>query len=192
VGLGWVNGRYFAFHVGMGYDAAVVAQVERRSGLKRYAGHPLFVYAAFATWFRHYDRRRARFTVHLPDGTSIDEGRFALCLNSNPYTFFGNRPLDVAPEASLDRGLVAITIRSMRFTRVLRLASAALTSSKRLRELSYVEVRTDLSGMVVEGHGPFPYQVDGDFLGETEHLEFRHEPEALALVLPTSFSFPER
>src|SRR4051812_20295884 len=96
VGLGWVNGRYFLFHVGMGYDAAVVAQVERRSGLKRYAGHPLFVYAAVATWFRHYDRRNPRFTVHLPDGTSIDQGRFALCLNSNPYTFFGNRPLDVA------------------------------------------------------------------------------------------------
>lgn len=35
VGLGAVNGRYFLFHVGMGFDAAVVAQVERRAGLKR-------------------------------------------------------------------------------------------------------------------------------------------------------------
>ena len=31
----------------------------------------------------------------------------------------------------------------------------------------------------MRGHGPFPYQVDGDYLGETEHLEFRHEPDAL-------------
>ena len=31
VGLGSVNGRYFLFHVGMGFDAAVVEQVERRS-----------------------------------------------------------------------------------------------------------------------------------------------------------------
>ena len=31
VGLGNVNGRYFLFHVGLGFDAAVVAQVERRS-----------------------------------------------------------------------------------------------------------------------------------------------------------------
>ena len=45
VGLGSVNGRYFLFHVGMGFDAAVVQQVERRSSLKRYASHPLFVYA---------------------------------------------------------------------------------------------------------------------------------------------------
>src|SRR5688572_13091931 len=61
VGLGSVNGRYFLFHVGMGFDAAVVQQVERRSSLKRYASHPLFVYAAVDTALRHYDRSRPRF-----------------------------------------------------------------------------------------------------------------------------------
>ena len=30
VGLGSVNGRYFLFHTGVGFDAAVVAQVEKR------------------------------------------------------------------------------------------------------------------------------------------------------------------
>ena len=34
------------------------------------------------------------------------------------------------------------------------------------------------------GHGPFPYQVDGDYLGDTERLEFRHVPDILDLVLP--------
>ena len=67
VGLGSVNGRYFCFHVGIGYDAAVVEQVESRSGLKRYASHPLFVYSAVDTWFRHYDHKRPRFTVRFPD-----------------------------------------------------------------------------------------------------------------------------
>jgi len=196
VGLGWVNGRYFLFHVGMGYDAAVVAQVERRSGLKRYAGHPLFVYAAFATWFRHFDAKRAQFAVRFRGGSDspsaeevIDDGRFALCLNTNPYTFFGNRPLDIAPEAVLDRGLVSVTIRSMNFVQILRIAVAALRGGDRLRRLPYVDLRTDLSRLEVVGHGPFPYQVDGDYLGETERLEFRHEPAVLDLVLPdTEFS----
>src|SRR5438270_733243 len=67
IGLGSVNGRYFLFHVGMGFDAAVVSQVERRAALKRYAGHPLFVYAAFSTWFRHYDRTRPRLEIHHAD-----------------------------------------------------------------------------------------------------------------------------
>ncbi|MHB8467273.1 MAG: diacylglycerol/lipid kinase family protein, partial [Acidimicrobiales bacterium] len=51
IGLASLNGRYFLFNAGVGFDAAVIAQVERRSHLKRWAGHPLFVYAGFATWF---------------------------------------------------------------------------------------------------------------------------------------------
>src|SRR3954447_15636839 len=68
VGLGSVNGRYFLFHVGIGYHAAVVAQVERRDTLKRYLGHPLFAYSAVATWFRHYEHDRPRFTLVHADG----------------------------------------------------------------------------------------------------------------------------
>ncbi|MDQ6798524.1 MAG: diacylglycerol kinase family lipid kinase, partial [Actinomycetota bacterium] len=52
--VGTANGRVFLFHVGIGFDAAVVAQVERRAELKRKIGQAIFVYAAFATWFRHY------------------------------------------------------------------------------------------------------------------------------------------
>src|SRR4029453_3079 len=103
VGLGVVNGRYFLFHVGMGFDAAVVAQVERRSGLKRYAGHPLFVYAGFDTWIRHSAPSRPLFSVRFEDGSVVDDGYLSICLNTNPYTYLGNRPLDLAPEATLDR-----------------------------------------------------------------------------------------
>ncbi len=39
------------------------------------------------------------------------------------------------------------------------------------------------AALSIEGYGPFPYQVDGDYLGEVTHLEFRHEPEAMALAL---------
>ncbi|CAN5861052.1 diacylglycerol kinase family protein [soil metagenome] len=184
VGLGTVNGRYFLFHVGMGFDAAVVAQVERRSALKRYAGHPLFVYAAFSTWFRHYDRSRPRFAVHHDGGDVIDDGYFGICFNTNPYTYLGDRPLNVAPEATLERGLVLVTFRSLGFARMLGLAGSALSSGERLRNLSWADYRTDLTGARVTGHGPFPYQVDGDHLGPTEELEFRHEPDALRLVLP--------
>src|SRR3546814_12893388 len=83
VGLGSVNGRYFLFHVGMGFDAAVVAQVERRAGLKRYAGHPLFVYSGFDTWIRHYDRTRPRFALRFADGSVVDDGYLSICLNTD-------------------------------------------------------------------------------------------------------------
>ena len=184
VGLGSVNGRYFLFHVGMGFDAAVVAQVERRSGLKRYAGHPLFVYAGFDTWIRHYDRSRPRFSVRYGDGTVIDDGYLAICLNTNPYTYLGNRPLDLAPEATLDRGLALVTLRTLAFVRTMRIIGSALGSGRHLRSSRWTDHRTDLTSITVTGYGPFPYQVDGDYLGDTELLELRHEPEILDLVMP--------
>jgi diacylglycerol kinase family enzyme len=184
IGLGSVNGRYFLFHVGMGFDAAVVAQVERRAALKRYAGHPLFVYAAFSTWLRHYDRGRPRLAIHTPDGGLVDDGYLCLCFNSNPYTYLGTRPLNVAPDADLERGLVAVTFRALGAFRLLAMAASALGTGAWLRHHRKVDYRTDLAALTVKGHGPFPYQVDGDYLGETEQLELRHEPAALTIVQP--------
>lgn len=184
VGLGSVNGRYFLFHTGLGFDAAVVAQVERRAALKRYAGHPLFIWAGFATWFRHYDRSRPRFAVHHSDGTVVDDAYLAICCNTNPYTYLGNRPLNLAPEATLERGLVLVTIRTMELARMLALIASLLGSGERLRTSRWVDYRTDVDGFEVTGHGPFPYQVDGDHLGDTGGLRVRHVPAVLDLVLP--------
>ena len=184
-GLGVVNERYFLFHVGMGFDAAVVEQVERRAALKRYAGHPLFVYAAFATWFRHFDRSRPRFAVRHADGSVVDDGYFGLCFNTNPYTYLGNRPFNVAPEATLDRGLATVTLRTLSFVPFLSIVASALGSGTRLRHHRLVDYRTDLTSVVVTGHGPFPYQVDGDYLGETDRLELRHAPDIITLVTPS-------
>ena len=186
VGLGSVNGRYYCFHVGIGYDAAVVEQVERRAGLKRWAGHPLFIYAALDTWFRHFDTRHPHFSVTYADGSRIDDGYFAICLNTNPYTYLGNRPLDIAPEATLDRGLTMVAVRSMRLDRTLRVIARAIQGGGAVAKDKLVSYRTDLDEILVEGIDgrPFPYQVDGDYLGEIDRLEFRHTPEIMDLVVP--------
>ncbi len=184
IGLGVVNGRYFLFHVGVGFDAALVAQVERRAALKRYAGHALFAYAGLDTWARHYDRTRPHFSVHHADGSVVDDGYMTVVLNTNPYTYVGNRPFNLAPDATLDRPLVAVTVRSLRSLRFLRLMASALGNGARLRSSRWVDYRPDVSQLTMRGFGPFPYQVDGDYLGEIDELEFRHEPDALRLVMP--------
>ena len=129
VGLGSVNGRYFLFHVGMGFDAAVVAQVERRSGLKRYAGHPLFVYAGFDTASAPLRPQPPPLLGSVPDGSVVDDGYLCICLNTSPYTYLGNRPLDLAPEATLERGLASVTVRTLAFTRMMRIIASALSEA---------------------------------------------------------------
>jgi diacylglycerol kinase family enzyme len=188
VGLGSLNGRYFLFHTGMGFDAAVIEQVERRPQVKRYLGHPLFVYSAFSTWFSHFDKDRPRFRMTFPEGPDaervINDGYFAIVFNTNPYTYLGNRPLDVAPTATLDSPLVVLTIRSMSLPTILRVSAAALRGGGRVGRIRAVDERLGVTAVDVTGHGPFPYQMDGDHLGDAESLRIRHVPDAIDLVLP--------
>ena len=185
IGLAALNGRYFLFNAGVGFDAAVIAQVERRTGLKRWAGHPLFVYAGFATWFRHYDRSRPRLAVDFVDGSSVDVGYFTLVVNSDPYTFLGNRPLHIAPEATLDRAMTSVTFRTMSFVPLLRIIGSALGVGRPIRTQRKLDLRTDLTSFTVRAlDDPLPYQVDGDHLGEIDVAHFTHEPDVLRLVMP--------
>ncbi|HEX9260232.1 MAG TPA: diacylglycerol kinase family protein [Acidimicrobiales bacterium] len=185
VGFGQVNGRYFTFHTGIGYDAAVVAAVERRASLKRWAGHPLFVWAALSTWLRGYDRHQPHFRLCMTDGTQVSDGYFTVVLNTNPYTYLGNRPLDLSPAATLERPLVAVTFRTMKAGVIITTLAKALKGGG-VESGPLVDCRTDLAGLVVESDVPFPYQVDGDHLGDTRRLQFRHVPAAVRLVLPSS------
>ena len=182
IGLGKVNGRYFCFHTGVGYDAAVVKEVERRASLKRWLGHPLFIYAALRTWLVNYDRDEPHFTVQSPEAEGVP-GYFTVVLNTNPYTYLGNRPLDLSPAATLERGLVAITFRSMKITSILGGLSGALRGGG-VQPSGTLDVRTDLTALTISDADGFPYQVDGDYLGETKCLEFTHVPNAVRLVRP--------
>jgi len=185
IGMGSVNGRYFLFHVGMGFDAAVVQQVERRAALKRYASHPLFVYSTFETAFRHYDRSRPRLAVQHTDGTVIDDVYLAICFNSNPYTYLGSMPINIAPDATLDRGLTMVSVRTLSvITNIRLIASSILNDGKLVQRHRLVDYRPDLVTTSVVGHGSFPYQVDGDYLGEVDRLELHHEPDVLDIVTP--------
>ncbi|HAP76310.1 MAG TPA: diacylglycerol kinase, partial [Acidimicrobiaceae bacterium] len=185
IGLGKVNGRYFCFHTGVGYDAAVVKEVERRASLKRWLGHPLFIYASLRTWVAGYDRHQPHFSVSSPGAPTID-GFFTVVLNTNPYTYLGNRPLDLSPEATLDRGLVAVTFRTLSVGALLGGLGGALRGGG-VKPSDTLDLRTDLSELQLTAiGGGVPYQLDGDYLGETERLSFRHVPEAVKLVRPAA------
>lgn len=183
IGLGEVNRRFFCFHTGIGFDAAVVERVERRGSLKRWLGHPLFIGAALSTWVR-YDRRTPHFVVR---DTEPIGSFFTVVLNTNPYTYLGNRPLDLSPAASLDRALVVISFTRMSAAGLIGSLGGALRGGG-VRAASHLDIRTDITRFRVDGDRPFPYQVDGDALGATTSLDFRHVPDAVRLVIPSASS----
>ena len=184
VGLGRCNGRYFTFHTGIGYDAAVVRRVEERAALKRYAGHPLFVVASLRTWAFGYDRKSPHFTVTFDGAGSpapVDDAYFTIVMNTNPYTFLGNRPLDLVPGTEPGSGLSVVTFTSMNASHILRSLGSALRGGG-VPDAPWLDIRRDVRSLTVTNPVSFPYQLDGDYLGETQGLTFEHVPDAVRLV----------
>jgi diacylglycerol kinase family enzyme len=185
IGVGEANGRHFLFHLGCGFDAEVIEQVERRPWLKRWVAHPMFAVAAVTTFFRGVDRLHPQFEVLDADGARIDDGYFAIVSNTKPYAFFGPRPLLVTNDAGLDRALALTLFNRLEVGPTLSAAGSAMVTGKRIDTNDAIVQRADLDAMTfVAKHGPFPWQVDGDYLGEVERIEIRYVPDTLRLVVP--------
>lgn len=183
IGLGAVEGRYFLFHCGIGFDAAVVEQVERRGPWKRWAGHPLFIYAAIDTWLRRIDRKNPPLRILDSSGQQLTEGYFTIVMNANPYTFLGNRPFDIVPDLTLDDPLAVVTLKEIRLRSLGPIAMSAMGPGD-LAKRRDLDIRRDIRSVVVESDPPAPYQVDGDHLGASKRLRFTWTPEHLSLVVP--------
>jgi len=193
IGLGRVNGRYFCFHVGIGFDAAVVASVERHASLKRWLGHPLFMWSSATTWVRGYDRSQPQFTVRDLDSDAEAPGLFTVVLNTGPYTYLGNRALDLAPAARLQNGLTAVTFTSLQ----LRVLGSAFLNALRSRPADNIDGVTEWTTSnnirVTPSHeeAQVPIQVDGDYLGDTPLIDIDYVPDAVRLVWPGNLNEPD-
>ncbi len=186
-GVGNASGRRFLFHCGLGFDAAVIRRVERHGELKRIAPHPVYVASAFATWFRHFDRQAPGFDIVVTtSGERIEGVYFAIVSKTSPYTYLGRRPIHVAPEAGLDRPLSITAFRRIDVLTLLGGATSAMMSGKFLHSRDGIVHRHDLDAITIESRAAegFPWQVDGDDLGNEHRLTIAHEPNCLSLILP--------
>ncbi len=101
VDLGVVNGRCFTFASGLGLDASVVRRVDANPHLKARFGAHYFTWAAISTFVRRYLVKPPRLAVEL-DGEH-HTGVTAIIQNGSPFTYFKDRPIEVAegPESRL-------------------------------------------------------------------------------------------
>ncbi len=181
--LGSANGRAFVFHVGVGFDAAVVERVERRGPLKRYAGHAWFVYSALRTW-TSAERRSLRFSVTAADGRMLERAQMAVALNVNPYTFLGSRPLDLAPEVNLTTPLSVVALSTVGLKHLIPAAVTALRTDQGIPNRPGMVHWPDVERVTLLSSVPFPYQLDGEPQKPLNRLELVHLPDALRLVVP--------
>jgi diacylglycerol kinase family enzyme len=183
LGLGQADDRLFAFNAGMGFDAAVVARVERDPARKQLLRQGAFVTSALREWSVQRERHDALRAV-LADGT-VRTADIALVANTSPYTFLGRRALVAHPGASFDLGLDLLTVRELTLPRLVTVVAGALAGGRHVR-LGGVRHDHDLDRLVIEaadGRTSLPVHVDGDPLPPRRTLTLRARPDALDVLV---------
>ncbi len=142
--------------------------------------------ATVLTWAKGEERRRPAFSVRAGE-TFIDDGYFSVCLNTDPYTFLGRRPLHLAPGTSLSTPLSLVTFQSLGLGTLLPMLVRAMGQGTKPGRRNVPAV-TGLMSATIKGYRPVPYQLDGDFVGEADQIELGWAADALSLVVPVATS----
>jgi len=182
ISLGRLEDRWFTFTAGIGFDAAIVAGVEKRRARGKRSTHALYARVGLREFLRT-DRRHPTLHVELPDGSTVDNLFYAIVTNCDPWTFVGNRPLRPTPQASFDTGLDLYARMRMGAVSV-GYGMAQMTRRKPPTKGGWgVLLEHDLPGFVLHADEPIPVQVDGDLLEPREKMQFWSIAEALRVVI---------
>jgi diacylglycerol kinase family enzyme len=183
VGLGMADGRYFAFNSGLGIDAEVVRAVEGRRAHGRSVSPALYLRMALRQFYRLTDRRHPSVTLEQ-DGAEPD-GPLYWCTVSNttPWTYLGSRPVLTNPQASFDSGLDVFGMRSLSTPITLRALRQMLSRRDEPPRGRNLIARHDLPGLTLRTDRPVAFQIDGEYMGERERVNFRAVPHAIRVVM---------
>lgn len=183
VTLGVVEGRYFTSNCGVGFDAAIVRRVEEHQRAKKRLGDWYFVWTGLRLFLAGYDRRRPR--VRLAWGDDLEHRRDGLFLaivqNTSPYTYLGKRPMRLCPEADLDAGLDCIALDSMKARVAVPVVLSSFGSARHAGRPHVLHV-ADQRRMAVTCDEPLPVQVDGEYVGQRDHVLIEAVPSAMSVI----------
>jgi diacylglycerol kinase family enzyme len=182
IDLGSVNGRYFLFSSGVGIDAETVRWVDSRRSVKARRAYLWFAYSAISQFLTRY-RGRPPLLVADVDGQRV-EGISAFVQNSDPFTYFRQRPLHVGEEIALDSKSISLVVLKRGLMRDALGATWRLFTPANVARHPQGVSYTHVSEALIEpvSGEPLPVQVDGDFIGNHEQLVYRVHPEALTVA----------
>ena len=182
IGLGLAGDRYFTFSAGLGMDAEVVGEVERLRASGRRESATLFAWAILRRYARGTDRRTPALTLERHGQPATPDLFMTAITNRSPWTYVRGRALLPVPKPDFNSGLDVLALRKLRATTILSAVGQMLLIRHRSPRGRYVLTVTGLETLTVRSARPIAFQVDGDYLGETEAVKFQFVPQALRVV----------
>jgi len=139
------------------------------------------------TAIRHFygvtNRRQPALALELNERPAARRLFFAIISNAAPWTYLGRRPVNPSPGAGFDGGLDVFAARTLgtlptlgTLRYMLGIAQGGNAAPRHIlslhdeREFAFRAIR------------PIAFQVDGEYVGEREHVTFRSVPDALRVI----------
>ncbi|KAA0024005.1 diacylglycerol/lipid kinase family protein [Antrihabitans cavernicola] len=182
IGLGYADKRWFTFNAGMGWDADVCEAIDssRNDG---YAATPMrYVATATRTFFRTKGADPT-LTVEIAGQEPVRDVHYSFVTNASPWTYFNARPVHTNPHTGYDTGLGVFAMQTTALFTTLRVSGQLLRAGAepKARKLFRVD---DVPSVRIRSSAPIGLQMDGDFIGQRDDVEFHSIPRALDVVSP--------
>jgi diacylglycerol kinase family enzyme len=182
IGLGLADGRYFCFNAGLGLDAEVVRVVEGLRAHGQTLSAALYVWTAVRQFCSVTDRREPALTLERAGAPAVDALFLGLVSNTSPWTYLGERPVNASPGAGFDTGLDLFALRRLSPLRTLNTLRQMLGPGGGPAG-KYVVNLHDQDALTFRATRPVAFQVDGEYVGEREHVILRSIPNALRVLV---------
>ncbi len=182
VGLTTADGRWFTFCAGVGLDAEVVGDVERRRARGTRASAGLFLRSALGKFYRETEREEPGLTLGLPGEDKIEGVFLVVVQNTAPWTYLGNLPIHACPDASFETGIDLFGLLRLRTLSTARHVRQLVQPGARPKGRDVV-ARHDLPELTVWASRPTAVQLDGEPIGARVSVHFVSHPHALSVVV---------
>jgi diacylglycerol kinase family enzyme len=163
-------------------DAEVVREVERL----RASGHRESPALFLRTMVRQYrsgtDRRTPALTLERDGQPSTPDLFMTAITNHSPWTYLHGRAVLPVPNPDFNSGLDVFALRKVRATTIVSAVGQMLLFRRRSPRGRHTLTVTGLESLTIRSVRPIAFQVDGDYLGETEAVKFQFVPHALRVV----------
>jgi diacylglycerol kinase family enzyme len=182
IGLGIADDRWFTFSAGVGLDADVCEAIDASRANGQAATPAHYVRTTVRQFFRA-KRKEPRVRIEVPGHEPVDGVHYAFVTNASPWTYLNATPVHTNPGTTFETGLGVFAVRSMAVVPTLLLARQLLAvdgnpkSRNLFREDNVPSVR-------IVATEPVGLQIDGDFIGKRNMVDFTAVPNVLDVVAP--------
>ena len=183
IGLGRAGDRYFTVNAGLGLDAEVVRAIDGLRGRGRVATPTLYLRTALRQFYGVTDRRRPALTVEYAGQPAAEDVFFGIVSNTSPWTYLGRHPVNPSPTASFDTGLDLFAFRTMGTMAILNALRQMFAEREQPPAGRHVLSLHNEPAFTLSSRRPMALQVDGEYVGEHEAVQFRAVPHALRVIV---------